>query len=86
MPLGSIPSTTKNGGLGTHLTANRESKTLLASVPILDMLTEVAHFILFFFLCWHWGLNPGVFYLRATPPALSLFFILKQGLSFRASH
>ena len=23
---------------------------------------------------WHWGLNPGVFYFQATPPAL--FFML----------
>ena len=31
---------------------------------------------------WYWGLNPGVFYLRATPPALFfLFFILKPGLT-----
>ena len=28
----------------------------------------------FFFFFWYWGLNPGAFYLQATPPAL--FFIL----------
>ena len=27
----------------------------------------------FFFFCGYWGLNPGAFYLRATP--LALFFI-----------
>ena len=36
----------------------------------------------FFFFLWYRGFNPGVFYLRATPPALFffLYFILKPGL------
>ena len=28
----------------------------------------------FFFFLWYWGLNPGAFYLRATPPALFYFY------------
>ena len=72
MPLGSIPGTTHKKSLNESIPLI--SMAFLPPPHLVGQKIWSALSLWSFFFIQYWGLNPGAFYLRATP--LALFFIL----------